>query len=64
MAIKNIIARGIGFSPGSVKFIPTLGFSGAVGWTPEDPAGGTWTPENVAPDGWAPEDSVSSTWSE
>lgn len=27
MAIKNIIAMGIGFSPGSVKFIPTLGFS-------------------------------------
>ena len=26
MAIKNIIAGGIGFSPGSVKFIPTLGF--------------------------------------
>lgn len=31
MAIKNIIAGGIGFSPGSTKFIPTLGFSiGAV----------------------------------
>ncbi len=27
MAIKNIIARGIGFSPASVKFIVTLGFS-------------------------------------
>ena len=27
MAIKNIIAQGIGFTPGSVKFIPTLGFS-------------------------------------
>ena len=26
MAIKNIIARGIGFSPGSVKFIITHGF--------------------------------------
>ncbi len=31
MAIKNIIARGIGFSPGSVKWIPTGGFgSGAA----------------------------------
>lgn len=31
MAIKNIIAQGIGFTPGSVKFMPTLGFSiGAV----------------------------------
>lgn len=27
MAIENIIARGIGFSPGSTKFIPTHGFS-------------------------------------
>lgn len=27
MAIKNIIAQGIGFSPGSTRFIPTLGFS-------------------------------------
>lgn len=26
MAIKNVIAAGIGFSPGSVKFIPTRGF--------------------------------------
>ena len=26
MAIANIIARGIGFSPGSVKFIVTHGF--------------------------------------
>ena len=26
MAIKHIIAKGIGFSPGSVKFIPTHGF--------------------------------------
>jgi len=24
--IKFIIAQGIGFSPGSVKYIPTLGF--------------------------------------
>lgn len=27
MAVANIIARGIGFSPGSVKFIVTHGFS-------------------------------------
>ena len=27
MAIKNIIAYGIGFSPGSTKWLPTLGFS-------------------------------------
>lgn len=25
--IKFIIAQGIGFSPGSVKYMPTLGFS-------------------------------------
>lgn len=28
--IKFIIAQGIGFSPGSVKFIPTLGFISVV----------------------------------
>lgn len=33
MAIKNIIAGGIGFSPGSTKFIPTLGFSIAAATT-------------------------------
>lgn len=27
MAIKNIIAQGIGFVPGSVRFMPTLGFT-------------------------------------
>ena len=30
MAIKNIIAKGIGFNPGSVKFIVTHGFGVAV----------------------------------
>ncbi len=30
MAIKNIIARGIGFSPGSTAFIPTRGFTSAA----------------------------------
>ena len=35
MAIKNIIAEGIGFSPGSIKFIITGGFTIGVGitWT-------------------------------
>ncbi len=35
MAIKDIIARGIGFSPGSVKFIVTHGF-GAPAVVPPD----------------------------
>ncbi len=30
MAIEDIIAKGIGFSPGSVKFIPTHGFATAA----------------------------------
>lgn len=30
MAVKSIIARGIGFSPGSVKFIVTAGFLAAA----------------------------------
>lgn len=29
MAIANIIAKGIGFSPGSTKWIPTHGFGSA-----------------------------------
>ena len=37
MAVKNIIAKGIGFSPGSVKFIPTHGFSIGVVVEPEYP---------------------------
>ncbi len=28
--IKFIITQGIGFTPGSVKYLPTLGFSSAV----------------------------------
>lgn len=27
MAIKNIIAKGIGFSPSTISFIPTHGFN-------------------------------------
>lgn len=30
MAIKNIVAQGIGFNPGSIKFIVTHGFIAAV----------------------------------
>lgn len=30
MAIKNIIAMGVGFSPGSTKYLPTLGFIAGV----------------------------------
>lgn len=30
MAIKDIIARGIGFNPGSVRFIVTHGFAAAA----------------------------------
>lgn len=30
MAIKDIIASGVGFSPGSTKFIPTRGFIAAA----------------------------------
>lgn len=31
MSIKNLIARGIGFTPGSISYIPTLGFSIGAG---------------------------------
>ncbi len=44
MAIAGIIASGIGFNPGSVKFIPTRGFisGSAVVVEPEQPSGGYW----------------------
>jgi hypothetical protein len=32
--IKFIIAMGIGFSPGSVKYIPTLGFVSSTSTSP------------------------------
>ena len=28
MPVKHLFGRGIGFSPGSIKFIPTKGYSG------------------------------------
>ncbi len=33
MAIKNIICYGIGFTPASIKFIPTRGFDSGSGFT-------------------------------
>lgn len=53
MAIKNIIAKGIGFSPSSVKFMPTHGFdiSEAVAsiWVEQSPApADTWVKEEDA----------------
>ncbi len=30
MAIKNIIAKGIGFTPATISFIPTHGFNSGV----------------------------------
>lgn len=33
MAIKNIIAGGIGFAPGSTRYLPTRGFLGALATT-------------------------------
>ena len=50
MAIKNIIAQGIGFSPGSVKFIPTLGFAiGVTAFTITLPSA-TWDGFGQAPE--------------
>lgn len=30
MAVRDLIARGVGFNPGSVKFIPTLGLTPSI----------------------------------
>jgi len=39
MAIAGIIASGIGFNPGSVKFIPTRGFISGLAIAPTPPSG-------------------------
>lgn len=43
--VKFILTQGIGFSPGSIKYIPTLGFSAgaavAVLWTIDTDTGDT-----------------------
>lgn len=50
MAIKNLIARGVGFAPGSISYIPTLGFSIGAAVVITDP--------------WKAQANVSSTWQE
>jgi len=62
MAIKNIIAGGIGFSPGSAKWIPTLGFSSSevlsynsVCFTSETFATGQFSIESLASGVFSPE---------
>ena len=36
MAVKNIIAAGIGFSPGSTRYLPTRGYLGGGGVSVEE----------------------------
>ena len=43
MAIANIIAKGIGFSPGSTIFIPTHGFSISTAVVPDPDPNRTFT---------------------
>lgn len=47
--IAPIIARGIGFNLGSVKYIPTLGFG--IGIAVQPKVGGTWV-EPRRPAAW------------
>lgn len=67
MAIKNIIAKGIGFSPGSVMYIVTHGFSiGVVTsiWAAESDATTAWGAKTDAATGvWTPKSDNSTTWS-
>lgn len=59
MAIKDLIARGIGFTPGGVNFIVTHGLSSAE--PPPPPL--LWTPKPDAPAAtWAPKAKPSTTW--
>ena len=49
MAIKNIIARGVGFSAGSTKWIPTAGYSSAA---PPPPSETRWIDRQARVLGW------------
>lgn len=51
MAVAQLIARGIGFNPGSVKFIPTLGFSIGEAEAQQTPAGLPGRRWYIYPDG-------------
>jgi hypothetical protein len=46
VAIKNIIAKGIGFSPGTIKWIPTHGFG--IGVAEEEAVPGGWPVAGIA----------------
>lgn len=45
MGIENIIAKGIGFSPGSTKYLPTHGFD--IGEPPPDVLPGVKRPADT-----------------
>ena len=65
MAIKDIVARGIGFTPGAVNFIVTHGFTVGVVvsiWTPTTPASSSWAAKTAALSTWTPETPASTTW--
>jgi len=44
MAIKNIIAMGVGFTSDGTKWIPTHGYSSAA---PPPPSAVTWSKRNI-----------------
>lgn len=63
--IKFIIARGIGFAPGSVSYIPTLGFSigEVIGpWHAQSGVSDTWLPQSTVTDTYKEVAAVSGGW--
>lgn len=67
MAISNIIAKGIGFSPGSTKYIVTHGFDiGAVVnvpiWISQQASSGTWLGQSAASGDWSEQSAADGTW--
>ncbi len=65
MAIKDVIGRGLGFAPGSVKYLITHGFDIGTGiWTAKGDQTTPWSPKTDASTGiWtAKANDASSTW--
>ena len=64
MAIRHIIARGVGASPTKVGYIVTHGF-GRLGWSEElSKAADGWAEQGAASDGWVEKSLASDGWTE
>ncbi len=64
MPVKHLLTRGLGFLPGSIKFMITHGLSIGEIWTAEGDQATPWSPKTSAATGiWTNKtNDASSTW--